>query len=73
MPEIRSRLSEQDIESGNKKRDMDELRREYLEEKGYNIQEKWECEWWEHFKTDSPVKNHVKTNFVTKYFRNFKT
>ena len=23
----------------------------------------WECEWWEHFKTNSSVKNQVKTNF----------
>ena len=45
---------------------MDELRREYMKERGYKIQEKWECEWWEHFKTDSSVKNHVKTNFTNK-------
>ena len=42
---------------------MDELRREYIKEKGYNIQDMWECEWFEHFKTDSSFKNHVKTNF----------
>ena len=45
---------------------MDELRREYIKERGYNIQEMWECEWWEHFKTDSSVKNHVKTIFPDK-------
>ena len=56
-------LSEQDLERGNKKREMDELRREYIKEKGYKIQEMWECEWWEHFKTNSSVKNHVKNNF----------
>ena len=32
-------MSEQDIERGNKKREMDELRREYIKEKGYNDQE----------------------------------
>ena len=26
----------------------------------------WECEWWEHFKTDSSVKNYVKTSFLYK-------
>ena len=59
-------LSEQDIERGNKKREMDELRREYIKERGYKIQEMWECEWWKHFKTDSSIKNHVKTNFPYK-------
>ena len=45
---------------------MDELRQEYIKERGYKIQEVLECEWWEHFKTDSSVKNHVKTNFPYK-------
>ena len=40
---------------------MDELRREYIKETGYNIQEKWECEWWEHFKTDFSFKCYVRT------------
>ena len=26
----------------------------------------WECEWWEHFKTDSSVYNYVKTIFPYK-------
>ena len=59
-------LSEQDIERGNKKREMEELRREYMKERGYKVQEMWECEWWELFKTDSSVKNHVKTKFLYK-------
>ena len=42
--ETRPSLSEQDIERGNKKREMDELRREYIKERGYKIQELWECE-----------------------------
>ena len=64
--ETRPSLSEQDIERGNKKREMDELRLEYIKERGYKIQEMWECEWWRHFKTDSSVKNHVKTSFPYK-------
>ena len=40
--ETRPSLSEQDFERGNKKRQMDELRREYIEERGYKIQEMWE-------------------------------
>ena len=64
--ETRPSLSEQDIERGNKKREMDELRREYIRERGYKIQDISECERWEHFKTDSSVKNHVKTDFPYK-------
>ena len=45
---------------------MDELRREYIKERGYKIQEMWKSEWWKHFKTDSSIKNHVKTNFPYK-------
>ena len=42
------------------------MRREYIKERGYKFQEMWECEWWEHFKTHSSVKNYVKTNFPYK-------
>ena len=56
-------LSEEDIERGNKKREIFELRGEYMKTRGYNIQEIMDCEWWELFRSDSSVKNHVKTNF----------
>ena len=59
--ETRPSLSEQDIEVGNKKREMDELRREYIKEKGYNVQEMCECEWWCEWKQNSSVKNQIKT------------
>ena len=45
--EARPSLTEQDIERGNKKREMDDMRREYRKEKGYKAEEMWECEWWE--------------------------
>ena len=50
--EARPSLKDQDIERGNKKREMDDMRREYIEEKGYKLEEICECEWWESFKTD---------------------
>ena len=43
--EARPSLTEQDIERGNKKGEMDDMRREYIEEKGYKVEEMWECEW----------------------------
>ena len=64
--EARPSLTEQDIERGNKKREMDDMRREYIEEKGYKVEEMWECDWWESFKTDEKIKNHVRTHFPYK-------
>ena len=62
----RPSLTEQDIERGNKKREMDDMRREYIKEKGYKVEEMWECDWWESFKTDEKIKNHVRTHFPYK-------
>ena len=64
--ETRPSLTEQDIERGNKKREMDEMRREYIQEKGYKVEEMWECEWWQNFKTNDKIKNHVRTHFPYK-------
>ena len=44
--EARPCLTETDIESGVKKRQQDEMRRDCLQQKGYQIVEMWECEWW---------------------------
>ena len=59
-------LTEQDIERGHKKREMDDMRREYIKEKGYKVEEMWECDWWESFKTNDKIKNHVRTHFSYK-------
>ena len=59
--EARPSLTEQDIEPGNKKRDMDDMRREYIKEKVYKVEEMWECDWWESFKTNDKIKNQFRT------------
>ena len=64
--EARPSLTEPDTERGNKKREKDDMRRDYIKEKGYKVAEMWECEWWENFKTDEKIKNHVRTLFLTK-------
>ena len=64
--EARSSLTYQDIERGNKKREMDDMRREYIKEKGYKVEEMWECDWWESFKTNDNIKNLVRTYFPYK-------
>ena len=42
------------------------MRREYIKEKGYKVEEMWECDWWESFKTNDKIKNHVRTHFPYK-------
>ena len=44
--EARPSLTDTDIERGVKKRQQDEMRREYIQQKGYQVVEIWECEWW---------------------------
>ena len=61
--EARPSLTDTDIERGMNKRQQDEMRRDYIQQKGYQIVEKWECEWWSLLKTDASVKRHLRENF----------
>ena len=61
--EARPSLTDADIESGVKKRQQDEMRRDYIQRKGYEIIEMWECEWWRLYKTDAQVKSYLRANF----------
>ena len=61
--EARPSLTDTDIERGVKKRQQDEMRRDYIQQKGYQIVEMWECEWWSLYKTDASVKSHLRENF----------
>ena len=56
-------LTDDDIERGTKKREINELQKDYFREKGYSIEEMWECSWWDQFKNNVDVKNQVRTNF----------
>ena len=58
--------TDQDIEQGNKKREVDEMRREHIQEKGYKVEEMWEYGLWESLKTNDKIKNHVRTLFPYK-------
>ena len=64
--EARASLSEEEMQRGIRKREHDELRRDYLRNKGYNIVEVWECKWWERVKEEENVRNHVRKNFPLK-------
>ena len=39
------------------------MRRDNIQQKGYQIVEKWECEWWNLYKTDASVRSHFRENF----------
>ena len=58
--EARSALTEEDIKRGKKKREMDQMRKQYIKEKGYNVVEMWECEWWNMYKTTTCMKEHLR-------------
>ena len=64
--EAQPSLTEEDIERGNKKREMDQMRKQYIKEKGYNVVEMWECEWWNLYKTTTCVKEHLSESFPYK-------
>ena len=60
--EGRPSLTDTDIERGVEKRQQDEMRRDYIQEKGYQIVEMRECEWWILSKFDASVKSHLRKN-----------
>ena len=64
--EARPSLTEEDVEHGNKKRDMDQMRKQYIKEKRYDVVEMWECEWWNLYKTTTCVKEHLRESFPYK-------
>ena len=56
-------LTEEDIQRGGKKRELDALRRHFIQEKGCKVSEMWECEWWILYKTTNTVKQHIREHF----------
>ena len=63
--EDRASLSGEPMQRGIRKREHDELRRDYLRHKGYNIIDVWECNWWESVKKEN-LRLHVRKNFTIK-------
>ena len=43
--EARPSFTEECLQLGFKKRKLDELRKQYIQEKGYNVIEMYECDW----------------------------
>ena len=61
--ELRPSLTEEDIRRGSRKSELDDLRRDYIQEKGFTGIEMWESESWRHYKTTTSVKLHTRENF----------
>ena len=61
--ELRPSLTEEDIQRGSKKGELDALRRYYIQEKGFKVSEMWECEWWRLYKITNAVKLRMQQHF----------
>ena len=61
--EVRPSLADNEITRRIEKREQDQLRKEYIQQKGYKIIEMLELKWWELYRTDATVKNHLWANF----------
>ena len=44
--EARPSLTDNEILRGIKKEEQDQMRKDYIQQKGYKIIEMWECKWW---------------------------
>ena len=64
--EARLSLTEEDIEGAHKRREMDQMRKQYIKEKGYNVVKMWECEWCNLYKTTTCVKEHLRESIPYK-------
>ena len=60
--EARPSLTDNEIMRGMKKREQDQMRKEYIQQKGYKIIAMWECNWSELYQTDVTVENHLGGN-----------
>ena len=61
--ELRPFLTEEDIQRGSKKRELDALRQHYSKEKGFKSFEMWECGWWRLYKTANTINQHIREHF----------
>ena len=59
---LRSSLTEEAIQRGSKKREINALRH-YIQEKGFKGIDIWEFEWWRLYKITNTVKQHIREHF----------
>ena len=61
--ELSPSLTEEDFHRGSKRRELDALRRHYIQEKDFKVFEMWECEWWRLYKTANTGKQNIREHF----------
>ena len=61
--EARVSLPEEDSWPGIGMRELDELRKQYKQEKGYNVIEIYDGDWWKMYKTEKTVKHFLRVSY----------
>ena len=51
---------------GLKKKEQNQMSKKYIEQSGHKITEMWECNWWQFYEIDAPVKSRLSANFPCK-------
>ena len=64
--ELGPSFTEEEIQRGSKKRELEALRRHYKQKKGFKVIEMCECEWWRLYKTTNTVKQHIREHLPYK-------
>ena len=59
-------LTEEKTQRGIRKRELDELRKQCIQEKRYCVIEMYECDCWNMYKTDKIVGQHLRASFPYK-------
>ena len=59
----RPSLTEEEILRGIRKRELDELWEQKIQEKGYSVTEMYECDWWNMYKTSIIVRQDLHESF----------
>ena len=60
---VSSSLTEEDIQRGSKKKELNALRRHFIQKNGFNAIELSECECWRLYKTANSVEQHIREHF----------
>ena len=63
--EVLPPLTEDDIQSDSKKRELDALRRHHTQENGFKVLEMWQFEWWRLYKKPILIINIFENTFFT--------
>ena len=61
--DARPSMTDNETMRGIKKREQDQMRKDLIHQKRYKIIKMCECNWWEFYRTDATVKNHLRANF----------